>query len=74
MSNNSALRNKSVPLSSLSMDKKSTSGRCPGAGDSQEEILKSDEAQFVLVKHDVVSSTAQPPFASLYSGVPARVR
>ncbi len=56
-SNNSGgLRCKSVPLSSLSLDKKSPSGRCPGAGDSQEEILKSaNDSQFVLVKHDIVS-------------------
>lgn len=56
-SNNSGSRGKSVPLSSLSSEKKSATGRVPGTADSQEEMLRSEGTHFVLVKHDVVSST-----------------
>ena len=54
VSNSASLRSKSIKLGSLS-DKKSEGGRCLEAGDSQEDMLKSDGAQFVLVRHDVVS-------------------
>ena len=53
-SKNASLRSKSIKLSSLSSEKKSEHGRLE-AGDSQEDMLKSDGSQFVLVRHDVVS-------------------
>ncbi|KAK1765269.1 hypothetical protein QBC33DRAFT_593369 [Phialemonium atrogriseum] len=52
----SDVRSNSIPLSSLSSDKKSPSGRRHCSGDSQEEILKSDDSQFVLVTHDITVS------------------
>ncbi|KAL2018108.1 hypothetical protein VTK56DRAFT_1238 [Thermocarpiscus australiensis] len=54
-SKNCNLRSKSVPLGSISSDKKSTNGRGLESSDSQEEILRPEgkPGQFVLVQHDV---------------------
>ncbi|KAK3934622.1 hypothetical protein QBC46DRAFT_273425 [Diplogelasinospora grovesii] len=59
LSNNNGLHSKGVQLSSLLSDKKSISGRGTDAGDSQEDILRSDGANFVIVKHDVTISYDQ---------------
>lgn len=59
VSNNASLhsKSKSFQLSSLSSgNKKTESGSWPEAGNSQEDILRPDGAQFILVEHDIVSS------------------
>lgn len=51
-SNNDPRKN-SVVLSSLSSERKHAGVRCPTTSESQEEMLRSGGAQFVMVKHDV---------------------
>jgi len=56
-----------VPLSSLSSDKDPASRRGLETSDSQENMLKSEGANFVMVKHDVVSVPyKKPPFPISY--------
>lgn len=56
-----------VSLASLSRDKEAASRRGPGPGDSQENMLQSQGTRFVMVKHDVVSSSSASWVAAPFS-------
>jgi hypothetical protein len=58
VNSNSRLRNTSIPLGSFSNDTKCANGRRPNGTDSQEEIVKPDDADAIMVKNDVVSATS----------------
>ncbi len=64
-------RCKSVPLSSITSDKKSPVGNLLDASDSQEDMLKPEgNARFVVVKHDIVSlPVLHHPFAPVAKAI-----
>jgi hypothetical protein len=68
--NNSRIRKTSIPLESFSNDKKygntwhpnGTDNRYPSDADSQEEMVKRDDAHAITVKNDVVSAKIMFPY------------
>jgi hypothetical protein len=61
---NSNLRKTSIPLDSFSKEKKSPSGWHPSGTDSQEEMVKPDDANAITVKNDVVSGASLSAYTS----------
>jgi hypothetical protein len=61
---NSNLRKTSIPLDSFAKEKKSPSGWHPSGTDSQEEMVKHDDANAITVKNDVVSGASLSVYTS----------
>jgi hypothetical protein len=57
VNSNSKLRKTSIPLELFSNDTKCVNGWHPSGADSQEEMVKPDDAHVITVKNDVVSAT-----------------
>lgn len=62
VNSNSRIRKISIPLESFSSNMKCANGRRPNGTDSQEEIVKLDDANAIMVENDVVSATSLSPY------------